>query len=480
MNNLAKVHFIGIGGAGMSGIARVLLAMGYEVSGSDLKESRNTLSLREEGVKVMIDHDPDNVIDQDTVVISSAIPSGNSELARARELSIPVVSRAQMLSQIARRYRSIAVAGTHGKTTTTSMISLVFQKCGLDPTFLIGGELNDIGSNAKYGQGEFLVAEADESDGSLLCLAPEMIVITNIEPDHLDFYGSFDRIEETFLAFADALPKNGVAFVCGDHPAVKSLLSKSKSNFVTYGFEEACDLQAANLSLEALGSTFEVYRDGELLGQVGLKVPGKHNIYNALATLAVGSAVGLSVEEITRALASFTGVKRRFQVVGRQAGVTIVDDYAHHPTEVQATLDAAKNGGWNRVICIFQPHRYSRTRLLGHEFGQAFDSADVVVLTDVYAAGEQPVPGVTGKVILDAVLAHNPRQRVVYLPKKVEIKNFLDDHALPGDLIITMGAGDVWMVGEELHHHLQTHRMESHYAVAPASPAFPMAEGASG
>lgn len=460
MDNFASVHFVGIGGAGMSGIARVLLAMGYEVSGSDLKESRNTLRLREQGVDVMIGHSPENISNQDIVVISSAIPVGNAELVKAREGAIPVVSRAQMLSQIARRYRSIAVAGTHGKTTTTSMISLVFEKCGLDPTFLIGGELNDIGSNAKFGQGEFLVAEADESDGSLLCLAPEMIVITNIEPDHLDFYGSFDKIEETFLIFANALPERGIAFVCGDHAGIKSLVAKSKARFVTYGFEAECDFRADDVVLKSLGSEFDVYQGDKKLGRAGIGVPGRHNVYNALATFAVGLAVGLSFSEIAASLGSFTGVKRRFQLIGRPAGITVVDDYAHHPTEVKATLDAAKGGDWQRVICVFQPHRFSRTQLLGREFGQAFDSADVVVLTDVYAAGEQPVPGVTGKVVLDAVLAHNPRKRIVYLPKKAEIKKFLDHFTLSGDLVITMGAGDIWMIGEELSNHWQKHRTD--------------------
>lgn len=441
----------------MSGIARVLLAMDYSVSGSDLKESRNTLALRDLGVEVMIGHDPENVRDQDVVVISSAIPPNNPELVRARELMIPVVSRGQMLSQIARRYRSIAVAGTHGKTTTTSMISLVFERCGLDPTFLIGGELNDIGSNAKYGKGEFLVAEADESDGSLLYLSPEMVVITNIEADHLDYYGTLDKIEETFLRFVEAVPESGVVFACGDHPGVKSLISRTRKRFVTYGFGSACDVRADGLTLRAssggLESSFEVFRGGKSLGRVALKVPGKHNAYNALAAFAVGTAVGLDFDRIADALAGFNGVKRRFELIGDPDGVTIVDDYAHHPTEVQATLEAAKGGNWDRVICVFQPHRYSRTLLLGRQFGGAFESADMVVLTDVYPAGEQPVPGATGKVILDAILGRDPRKKVVYLPKKAELKKFLEEVVRPGDLVITMGAGDIWMVGEELAEH---------------------------
>ncbi|MHB0977045.1 MAG: UDP-N-acetylmuramate--L-alanine ligase [Candidatus Aquicultorales bacterium] len=461
MKNFVSVHFIGIGGAGMSGIARVLLAMDYEVSGSDLKESKNTERLRQEGVDVIIGHSKDNIKDQDVVVISSAIRENNPELVAAKEASIPVVSRAEMLSQIARRYKSIAVAGTHGKTTTTSMISMVFEKLGLDPTFLIGGELNDIGSNAKYGRGDFLIAEADESDGSLLCLSPEMIVVTNIEADHLDHYGSFEKIEETFCSFVGSLPEDGVAFVCGDHAGVRSLMSKSSSRFITYGLDPDCELRAASLLNQGLGSEFEVYRNDRLLGKARLGVPGLHNVYNALATIAVGLHVGLEFDGISESLASFTGVKRRFQHIGNSGGVSFVDDYAHHPTEVKATLEAAKTGVWNRVVCLFQPHRYSRTKLLGQEFGAAFDAADLVVLTEIYAAGEDPVPGVTGKLILDAVLAHDSRKKIVYLPKKTEIKQFLDESLLPGDLLITMGAGDVWMIGEELHQHWLKYRVES-------------------
>jgi len=445
-----RVHFVGIGGAGMSGIAKVLLEMGYVVTGSDLKESRNTLSLRKQGAKIFIGHRPDNVGDADLVVVSSAIPKNNREMKCALRRGIPVIPRAEMLAILGDGRTNVAVAGTHGKTTTTSMISWVLEKNGLDPTFLIGGELNDIGSNAKYGRGKFFIVEADESDGSLLCLKPHTMVVTNIEADHLDYYNSLDEIEEVFFKFVSKLPPDGRGIVCGDHPGVKKLIRRADKEYIIYGMDKNSDFYAEDVELGGFGSSFEVYGGGKRLGKVSLRLPGVHNVYNALATIALSTFIGLDFTAIADALSQFSGVQRRFQLVGSCGDVTLIDDYAHHPTEVRATIDATRDGDWKRIICIFQPHRFSRTRFLGEDFGEAFDEADLVILTDIYAAGEQPIPGVSGKLILNALLSRNPRKQVIYLPRKAEVERFLTRVVRKGDLVLIMGAGDIWTVGEWL------------------------------
>ncbi|MEW6189027.1 MAG: UDP-N-acetylmuramate--L-alanine ligase [Actinomycetota bacterium] len=445
-----RIHFIGIGGAGMSAIAKVLLEIGYQISGSDLKESRNTLRLSNLGAKVNIGHHPSNVEGADMVVVSSAIPSNNCELRYACENGIPVLRRAEMLAKLSEDKIAIAVAGTHGKTTTTSMISMVFQKNHLDPTFLIGGELNDIGSNAKYGKGDFVVAEADESDGSLLYLKPEIIVLTNIEPDHLDYYQTFDRIQEVFLKFITGLPEEGYGVVCGDHPNVQKLLERTDHKCITYGLREGNDFYVSDIELEKFSSSFQVYKADKKLGKVSLHIPGIHNIYNAMATIALSMSIGLSFEAISDVLSQFKGVQRRYQLVGSQNGITLIDDYAHLPTEVKVTLETAREGDWSRIICLFQPHRFSRTKFLSREFADAFEDADLVILTDVYGAGEEPIPGVSGKLILEAVLQSDPKSQVAYLPTKSEAKRFLASIVEDGDLVLTMGAGDIWIVGQEL------------------------------
>ncbi|MDO8885510.1 UDP-N-acetylmuramate--L-alanine ligase [Candidatus Oleimmundimicrobium sp.] len=444
-----KIHFIGIGGAGMSGIAKVLLSMGYNVSGSDLKESRNTLALKEQGAKIVIGHNPKNINFADVVVVSSAIKENNSELKFAREKKVPVLKRAEMLSKMSEGKIGIAVAGTHGKTTTTSIISSVFEQNNLDPTFLIGGELNDIGSNAKYGKGEFFIAEADESDGSLLFLKPKMIVITNIEKDHLDYFKSIEDIESTFLKFVESLPPDGHLIINGDHPTNKKFIKKIKSKYITYGFEESNDYQAKNLKLGALDSSFDLFVKNKKRESVHLNLPGRHNICNSLAAFAIGNLAGIKFSDVANVLAEFNGVKRRFQVVGDSLGITVVDDYAHHPSEVKVTLDAAKQGDWGRIVCVFQPHRYSRTKFLARDFGNSFNQADVVIVTDIYGAGEMPEPGIDGKLILNFIIEENPRSNAVYLPKKVDVKDFLSIYAEKGDLILTMGAGDIHLVGED-------------------------------
>lgn len=440
----------------MSGIAKVLLEMGYSVSGSDIKESRNTLNLRKQGATIKIGHNPQNLESADVVVVSSAIKGDNPEVKFSQKKGIPILKRAEMLSELGEGKVCIAVAGTHGKTTTTSLISFIFEKNDLNPTFLIGGELNDIGSNAKYGKGDFFIVEADESDGSLLYLKPDIIVVTNIEEDHLDYFKSLDGIEATFLKFIELLPHDGHLVINMDHPINKKFIEKiktksslSKLRITTYGFEDTNDYSAKNLELNSFNSSFDVLIKGKKAGNVSLKVPGCHNVSNSLAAIAVGDLAGIKFLKAARALKNFSGVKRRFQLVGICSDVTIVDDYAHHPSEVKATLDAAKDGDWGRVICVFQPHRYSRTRSLADEFGTSFEQADMVIITDVYGAGEVPEPGINGKLILDSLLEYNPHVDAVYLPRKVDINDFLSSFTERGDLILTMGAGDIHSVGED-------------------------------
>jgi len=442
------VHFIGIGGAGMSGIATVLARLGVRVTGSDLKVSRYTRHLTEAGVPVVIGHREENVADAALVVISSAIPESNPELRAAHERGLPVLQRAEMLARLMAMRRGIAVAGTHGKTTTSSMISHVLHACGKDPTFLVGGELNDIGSNAGVGQGEWLVAEADESDGSLLSLRPEVAVVTNVELDHHAHYRCLDDVRDVFSRFAALLPAEGLLVLVvgggGDF-----LRDRTSAAVVAVGIG-AGDLVGEVVRVDDQGSEFTVRAAGAELGRVRLRVPGEHNVLNALAALATLRHTGIEVAEAAPHLATFSGAARRFQELGRCDGIVVVDDYAHHPTEIEATLAAAQAGEHKRVIAVFQPHLYSRTRHLQREFGRALTLADEAVVTDVFPAREEPEPGITGKLIADAYLLERPGGPVSYLPKLPDVVRYLAARVRPGDLVLTMGAGDVFHVGEEL------------------------------
>ena len=448
---LRAVHLIGIGGAGMSALARVLLAHGASVSGSDIKESRGLAALRAQGARIAVGHRAENLGDAATVVVSSAIPGGNPELVAARERALPILQRAQVLALLMRTQRGIAVGGTHGKTTTTSMIAMVLRHAGLDPTFLIGGDLNEVGTNAHSGEGEWLVAEADESDGSFLWLAPEIAVVTNIEADHLDHYRDEAEIRETFLTFVNSLdPDSSVAVLGIDDPGVRAIAPRVERSIVTYGLRAGADWTAEIVERGPAGQRATVRHRGESLGEMRLAVPGEHNVSNALAALAVAAIAGVPFAVAVEELASFAGVQRRFQVRGGVNGVTFVDDYAHHPTEIRATLAAAREQGWNRVVAVFQPHRYSRTLHLGRELGAALSSADRIVVTDVYGAGEQPIPGVTGHLVVDGAIAARPRALVAYLPKAGDVPSFLAARAEPGDLVLTIGAGDVTMLADEV------------------------------
>ena len=430
----------------MSGIAEVLKSRGHDVSGSDLKESAYTRRLSEAGITVYIGHDTGQVGDAEQVVISTAIPKTNPELLEARRRSIPVLPRAAALASILEGSRSVAVAGTHGKTTTTSMTAHVLKSLGENPTALVGGELNDIGSNVAFGRTDLVVAEADESDRSLLYLRPQVAVVTNVEFDHPDFYSSLEDVVETFSAFLAALPPDGHLVTCADDPICLQLASEAPCPSTTYG------ISGGDLRAEVLGpQSYRLFENGEERGTVELGVYGRHNVLNSLAAAATARWLGHDALEAARTLADFGGVRRRFQLKGVRAEVRVVDDYAHHPTELSATLEAARStvsGG--RVIAVFQPHRYSRTRVLYKEFGNSFGSADAVVVTEVYGAGEIPQPGVNGKLIVDSICETPGHPEVFYLPQQDAIPRVLRDVSEPGDLILTLGAGDISQVGEEL------------------------------
>lgn len=451
MTRTAYAHFIGIGGAGMSGIAKVLHDRGVSVTGSDLKESRYARALSEAGIPVFIGHDAENLGDPEVVVVSSAIPETNPELAAARARGIEVWPRAKMLARLAGEDATLAVAGTHGKTTTSSMLAYVLEGTGNDPTFLIGGELNDMGANARCGEGGYYVVEADESDGSFLFLEPHLSIVTNMEADHLDHYSSFQDIVDTFCDFVRRTPEDGCVVVCADDQDLVDLARRSaRCRVVTYGMSAEADVRCDGLRPVGGGHEFEVRLPSAAPVAASVAVPGAHNVVNATGVLAAVWALGLDVSAAAAALAGFSGVRRRFERVGEVQGVVVVDDYAHHPTEVRATLQAARAAGHERIWVVFQPHRYSRTRLLAEDFGAAFGEADRVVLMDVYGAGEVPVPGVSGKTLLDAILLHDRRAQVAYFPHRTDIEGYVVPRVRPGDLVMTMGAGDVTTIGGEL------------------------------
>ena len=448
-----RVHFIGVGGAGMSGIALVLHERGYAVSGSDLKTSRYIRQLTRAGVDIHIGHDAATIdaVKPDVVVVSTAIPETNPELMRARELDIPVRPRAKMLSELGQGYTTIAVAGTHGKTTTSSMVATMLDRMKLDPSFLIGGIVEGYDTNGRNGQGEYFVAEADESDSSFLYLDPDVVVVTNIEADHLDHYSSLEEIEETFAKFMSLVGEEGTVVVCGDNPHVAELARSTGRRVVTYGTDAAndvvCTPHAHEHALE--GACTVALPDGTTHEVVIKSNPGTHNLLNATAALVVAWVLGLDAHAAAEALSGFAGVRRRFTRVGDIDGITVVDDYGHHPTEIKATLAAARGLGFKNVDVVFQPHRYSRLQALVDDFADAFADADKLVLIDVFSAGEMPIPGVTSKMLADTVRAHHPGKSVSYVPGRMQLLEALSDIVEPGDLLITMGAGDVTTVGPE-------------------------------
>jgi UDP-N-acetylmuramate--alanine ligase len=444
------IHFVGIGGIGMSGIAELLLNLGYKVSGSDLKSSEITARLKGLGGIIFEGHAADRIQGADVVVISSAVRPANPEVAAARRLSVPVIPRAEMLAELMRLKYSVAVAGAHGKTTTTSIVAAVLASGGLDPTVVIGGKLMSIGTNAVLGKGDFIVAEADESDGSFLRYAPAIAVVTNIDREHLDFYPDLSAIEQAFLAFIDRIPFYGLAVLCLDNESIQGLIPRIQKRHTTYGMTSQADFHIRDVAIEGRRSRFNVFRKGKRLGAFTLNLPGVHNVYNATASIAVGIELDIPVERIQAALENIAGVQRRLEVKGEKNGVTVVDDYGHHPTEIKMTLDAAK-ACWpeRRVVVVFQPHRYSRTRALFDEFTRAFYQSDVLCVLPVYAAGEDRIEGITGQALCDGIKAHGHKQ-VVYAESIAAAVAHLRETLVPGDLLLTLGAGDVWKVGAEV------------------------------
>ncbi|HEX9917429.1 MAG TPA: UDP-N-acetylmuramate--L-alanine ligase [candidate division Zixibacteria bacterium] len=449
-----QIHFVGIGGAGMCGLAEVLFNSGYQVTGSDISLGEVTEKLKSLGIKVFGGHSKENIEGADVVVISSAVKPSNVEVTYALEKSIPVIRRAEMLGELMRMKYGIAIAGTHGKTTTTSMVGQILTEGGLDPTIIVGGKVVNLDSSAKLGQGEYLVAEADEFDRSFLRLSPMIAVITTLEAEHLDCYQTLDQLKSAFVEFANKVPFYGRLILCLDEESLQNLIPKLKGPITTYGLMPQADMQAENIKLSENRSRFTVKYKGEELGNIELAVPGMHNAKNSLAAASVGLELDIPWEKITLALRQFRGVKRRFEIKGESKGIMIVDDYAHHPTEIEATLKAAKNGWNRRIVVVFQPHLYSRTKDFAEQFGKAFFNCDILVVTDIYAAREEPMPGVSGELVSQAAKRYGHKQ-VHYKPKSEEILPFLLDTLKPGDMLITMGAGDIYQKAEQLLNLLQ-------------------------
>jgi UDP-N-acetylmuramate--alanine ligase len=449
------IHFVGIGGIGMSGIAEILLNLGYKVSGSDQRRNDTIERLERLGAKVFVGHKAENVEGVHVLVYSSAVAADNVEVQTARQRQVPTIPRAEMLAELMRLKYGIAVAGTHGKTTTTSMVGAVLAEGRLDPTIVVGGRITNLGSNARLGQGEYLVAEADESDGSFLKLAPTIAVVTTIDAEHLDHYGSLDAIRAAFLTFVNKVPFYGAAVLCLDQPNIQMLLPQVEKRIVTYGLESGADLVARHLRLTGMTSRFDVVQHGTRLGECALQIPGRHNVLNALAAIGVGLDLEIPFATVAAALAGFAGVQRRFQIRGTAGGVTVVDDYGHHPAEIRATLAAAKAGFDSRVVTVFQPHRYSRTLHLRQEFLTAFNQADVLVVMDIYPAGEAPIPGVSARDLADGIRAHGHRN-VTYLGNdRARVVDHVCELSRPGDLVLTLGAGDVSQLGSDILRRLE-------------------------
>ena len=449
-----QIHLVGIGGSGMSGIAEVLLTLGYKVTGSDLQASDTTRRLEELGGCIFVGHQESNVGEAQVVVISSAVSAQNPEVVAAKAKQIPVIPRAEMLSELMRLKFGVAIAGAHGKTTTTSMVAHVLAQGGLDPTMVIGGKVNALGSHARLGRGDLLVAEADESDGSFLRLSPTIAAVTNLDREHLEHYGSMERISECFLEFINKVPFYGLSVLCADDDRLRGLFPKIVKRYQTYGLSEpdgvTPDFFATGISLNQWGAEFRAQFRGRNLGPFRLAVPGRHNVSNALVAIAIGVELDVPVDLIRKALASYTGVERRFHLRGEVNGIMVVDDYGHHPTEIHATLSAARQGwGDRRLVVVFQPHRYTRTRDLLEDFAKAFAQSDVLFLTEIYAAGEQPIPGVSGAKLAEIVRAAG-HPSVTFVEKKEQLVEQVLPHLTSGDLVITLGAGDIWKTGPGL------------------------------
>lgn len=445
-----RIHFVGIGGIGMSGIAELLLNLGFEVSGSDIASSETITRLKRLGARIHIGHRPENVGSSQVVVYSSAVGLDNPECLKAKDLGLPVIPRAEMLAELMRMKYSIAIAGTHGKTTTTSMLAMVLAKAGLDPTAIIGGKLDIFGSNARLGDGELLVAEADESDKSFLKLAPIVAAVTNIEMEHMDCYHDLDDIKDTYVEFLNKVPFYGFNMVCLDDENIRSILSRLKRKVVTYGSDSRARYTYTSPAVKGCISTFKAYSNGDLLGEVKVNVPGAHNCLNALAAIGIALELGVSFDVIKKGLSSFEGVQRRFHIRGEEKGIVVVDDYGHHPTEIKKTLQAIRDGFPDkRIVAVFQPHRYTRTKTLFNDFVSSFDDAPRVYITEIYPASEDPIEDVSGRRVYEGVKAHG-HGNVFYVEDKTQIPGVLIKDIKVQDLVIFLGAGDIWRQGVRL------------------------------
>ncbi len=449
------VHFIGIGGYGMSAIARVMLEMGYTVTGSDVASQELTEKLAAKGAKIYIGHTPEHIAGADIVVYSTALSRDNVERVAAEELNIPTLHRSQMLARLLNERKGVAVAGAHGKTTTSSMIALVMERCNVDPTYIIGGEITNLGTNAKAGKSEFVVAEADESDGSFLQYHPWQGIVTNIEADHLENYdGDFNRLKSAYVQFLSQIRPDGAAIVCADDQNIREMIPQLQTRVITYGVEHESDYMATDIQLGDRRLSFTMSRKGTALGTIELSVPGRHNMYNAMATVISCLEAGIPFDQIAASILEFHGAKRRFQVLGESNDILIIDDYAHHPTEIEATISAARATG-KRIIAVFQPQRYSRTFFLLDAFSRAFSEANEVIITDIYSpAGEKQIEGVHSSKLVDLIV-QNSNANAIYLPTKEAVIEELKDRLQPGDLVLTMGAGDIWKAGDALARHLR-------------------------
>ena len=448
LDKIKNIHFIGIGGAGMSALAYVMIKRGYHVSGSDAKPGYMATKLAKEGALVFIGHAACQIERAEVVVVSTAIHPDNPELVEAHRRQVPVIHRSDVLAYLMNKHKGIAVAGAHGKTTTSSMLSCITSDCGLDPTIVVGGIVNNLGSNAANGKSDYVVAEADESDGSFLKFNPYIAVVTNIEDDHLDHYGSQENIQKA--QFVSQIKDEGCAVLCYDNDRVRTIGEATDKKVISYGIDsQDADYQARNIIYGTDGTHFDVVYQGETIGQGHLIIPGRHNVLNSLGAIAAARELGLPLPDILASLEKFSGAKRRFETKGKVDGVWVVDDYAHHPTEIMATLKAARQTHPERLIVVFQPHRYTRTQLLLDEFAVAFKDADRLIVTDIYAASEDPIPGVTGKMLADKVRT-TTGQEVEYMADQPTILDHLEHEAQSGDLIMTIGAGDIYKLGEHL------------------------------
>lgn len=449
------IHFIGIGGIGMSGIAEVLINLGFVVSGSDIEESAITERLASIGARIAFRHSAENVKGSDVVVFSSAVGPENPEMAEAKRLGLPIIPRSEMLGELMRMRTSIAVAGAHGKTTTTSLAAAALEEAGLDPTVVVGGRVRSMRRNVRLGEGEFLIAEADESDGNFVSLSPVYAIITNVDAEHIDFYGSLDRIHDAFVTFANRVPFNGAVICCVDDTQVRAIIPRFERRVLTYGFDKEAHVRGVIEESQAEGVRFTVEVNGSRLGELYLRLPGRHNVLNALAVCALAEELDIRFETLEKALAGFQGVSRRFEIKGEAGGILFVDDYGHHPTEVKATVETASENYDRRLVVVFQPHRYTRTRDVHERFKDSFAAADEVYITEIYPAGEQPIEGVTGELIYRAVQSSG-RKNVHFIPDRDDLRKRVGSGLTRGDMLLTLGAGDIWKLGEELMKETET------------------------